>query len=91
MQPGFTYKGHMYVPEEDIEPDECRKIMHFVTVSGQEEPLLLSWSPYSTPTIEDFILWVDLGCPGRITGGTLDRQDLERIKCEGLPASRRPW
>jgi len=89
----FTYKGVQYLPEKDYEDDNI-KIFHIVKVQMlqwdtetshrldmrtvfKEESM--DWSPYSTPSIEDFKLWVDLGRPNRIGIGPLNRKDLETI------------
>src|ERR1017187_9985880 len=75
---GFEYKGYVYSYFLDIEPEENCKTEHRATKDGVE--IMMDGSPYSNPTQDDFKLWIDLGCPERISGGTLDRRDLE--KCQ---------
>ena len=82
----FEYKGYRYQPYEDVEPEENVKIIHFVasTVEQDFKPVIFDWSPYSTPTEDDFRLWIDLGLPERITEGRtstfpLNRKDLNQI------------
>lgn len=60
---GFKYKGYEYQPYEDIEEDN-RKIFHdVITPSG--ETIHIDFSPYHDPTLDEFKLWVDIGCPTR--------------------------
>ena len=71
----MEYKGYVYQPYEDVEPEENVKIFHFVkTPDGRE--IQMDWSPYSTPTPEEFALWIELGMPDRIGGGPLNHSDL---------------
>jgi len=81
---GFEYKGFVYGYDLDIEPEENCKTLHFATLPNGET-LHFDWSPYSNPTEDDFKLWVDCGCPERITNGPLRREDLEYIHGAGLP------
>jgi len=70
------YKGWKY--NQDVEEyEDNRKIFHSATKDGKE--VSMDWSPYSTPTDEEFKLWVDLGMPTRkaVDGiGPLDKDDL---------------
>ena len=73
------YKGWKY-DSEIIDYDDNRKISHFATKDGKE--VSMDWSPYSTPSEEDFALWVDLGMPDRkaVNGiGPLDIDDLIQL------------
>jgi hypothetical protein len=83
---GFEYKGYTYDHDLDIEPEENCKINH-MAVKG-EKRVHMDWSPYSTPSMEDFELWIDLDMPERINGGPLDRDDLEFIKASGMRTYR---
>jgi len=70
------YKGWTYSKEVE-EYDDNRKIFHSATKDGKE--VSMDWSPYSTPTAEEFKLWVDLGMPTRKAVnsiGPLDKDDL---------------
>lgn len=73
------YKGWKY--NQDVEEyDDNRKIFHSATKDGKE--VSMDWSPYSTPSQEDFALWVDLGMPDRkaVNGiGPLDIDDLIQL------------
>ena len=70
------YKGWKY--NQDVEEyEDNRKISHSATKDGKE--VSMDWSPYSTPTDEEFKLWVDLGMPTRKdvdSIGPLDKDDL---------------
>jgi len=81
IQPGYEYKGVRYLPDYDYEDDNM-KIFHMVELdqpTGGQELVILDWSPYSTPTIEQFQTWVDLGMPGRTGSGPLDEDSLLEI------------
>ena len=70
------YKGWTYSKEVE-EYDDNRKIFHSATKDGKE--VSMDWSPYSTPTAEEFKLWIDLGMPTRKdvnSIGPLDKDDL---------------
>lgn len=69
-----------YYSEEDRD-DDCIKLYHYVVSPNQDEDTM-DWSPYSTPTVEDLILWVELGMPSRVTGAPLDHKDLQGLKAE---------
>jgi hypothetical protein len=71
---GFEYKGYVYSYFLDIEPEENCKTEHRATKDGVE--IMMDWSPYSNPSKEEFIRWIDLGCPPRLDGGPLDARDL---------------
>ena len=73
----MQYKGFKYEPMEDVEPDNI-KIFHIV-VTPEGKEIHMDWSPYSVPTIEDFQVWIDLGCPDRIGCGPLRREDLATL------------
>jgi hypothetical protein len=73
------YKGWAY-DADIIDYDDNRKISHYATKDGKE--VSMDWSPYSTPSEEDFALWVDLGMPTRkaVNGiGPLDIDDLIQL------------
>jgi len=85
--PGYEYKGYFYHQEKDYEDDNI-KIFHVVVdpslqarAEGRSETTM-DWSPYSTPTLEEFRLWVDLGMPGRTGAGPLDREGLEALAAQ---------
>ena len=97
VQNGFEYKGFTYGHDLDIEPEENCKINHFATrhlepadggTAAAVKTVHFDWSPYSTPLVEDFKLWIDLDMPERINHGPLDRDDLEYIKAAGLRTYR---
>lgn len=67
-QPTYQYKGYLYTPTEDVEPEECTKIFHDV-IAPDGKRIHLHWSPYSTPTEAEFQIWIDLGMPGRVEYG----------------------
>ena len=70
------YKGWKYGADKE-DYDDVIKISHHATKDGKE--VSMDWSPYSTPTDEEFKLWVDLGMPTRkaVDGiGPLDKDDL---------------
>ena len=88
--PKYKYKGYVYVPHEEIdyggEGLESKKIFHYVkppkedTSDPKSPHIEFDWSAYSIPTFEQFKLWINLGCPDRITGGPLDAEDLQKIE-----------
>ena len=73
------YKGWKY--GEDIEQyDDVTKKFHYAEKDGKKVDM--DWSPYVTPTEEQFKTWVDLGMPTRkaVKGiGPLDHNDLEQL------------
>ena len=76
LPPKMEYKGWTYTKDVE-EYEDNRKIFHSATKDGKE--VSMDWSPYSTPTEEEFKLWVDLGMPTReaVNGiGPLDKDDL---------------
>jgi hypothetical protein len=85
----MNYKGFTYSQELDCEPNEVTKIYHNVT-TPDGRTVHLDWSPYSTPTKNDFELWVDLGLPDRMHPSLgerrvycpLNRNDLFKIKMD---------
>jgi hypothetical protein len=83
----MEYKGHIYQPYTETEYDgdgrpENVKIWHEVQ-RPDGSTVSMDWSPYDTPTLPDFCLWIDLGLPDRFTlrnaGGPLDRSDLDEL------------
>jgi hypothetical protein len=76
VQPGYTFKGVTYLPDHDYEDDNM-KIFHIVEVNNKE--VSMDWSPYSTPSVEEFQTWVNLGMPKRVTNGPLNREDLVKL------------
>jgi hypothetical protein len=70
----FVYKGYSLSHSEDVEED-CVKLWHHV-VTPDGELHYADWSPYERMTEVDFMRWVDLGCPPRLTWGPLNRNDL---------------
>lgn len=75
----YEYKGYLYFQEKDYEEDNI-KIFHTVVKGGHY--LSFDWSPYCTPSFEDFAAWIDLGMPDRIGRGPLDRNDLIKLATE---------
>jgi len=73
------YKGWKY--GEDVEQyDDVTKKFHYAEKDGKKVDM--DWSPYSTPSEEQFKTWVDLGMPTReaVKGiGPLDHNDLEQL------------
>jgi hypothetical protein len=78
----YEYRGYRYDPYEEIEygdeGPENVKIFHYVNTPANEQ-ISFDWSPYSVPSFDEFALWIELGCPDRITGGPLDAKDLQAI------------
>jgi hypothetical protein len=60
----MKYKGFTYSQELDYEPDNV-KIFHEVK-TPEGKIIHMDWSSYSTPTQNDFELYVDLGLPDRM-------------------------
>jgi hypothetical protein len=77
IQHGHSYKGFVYQPWVEYDSDNM-KIFHDV-VTPEGKTIDFDWSPYSTPTAEQFSLWIDLGCPGRVGIGPLRDEDLKKI------------
>lgn len=86
----MEYKGFTYSQEKDYEPDNI-KIFHSVkTPDGRV--VSMDWSSYSTPTQNDFELFIDLGLPDRMhpslgkrhVYSPLSRNDLFKIKMDTL-------
>ena len=85
----YEYKGFTYSQSLDIEPYEVTKIFHEVkTPDGRV--IYMDWSSYSTPTKNDFELWIELGLPDRMhpslgkrqVYSPLNRDDLFKIKMD---------
>lgn len=60
--------------------DDVRKIHHYAKKDGKE--VTMDWSPYTTPTADEFKLWIDLGMPTRkaVKGiGPLNLEDLLQL------------
>lgn len=68
------YNGYRHQFEVDREDDNIKIFHSVITPEGKE--VSMDWSPYYMPTDEEFQMWVDLGCPRRITSGPLNRDDL---------------
>lgn len=84
--PKYQYKGWIYCPESDVEPDNI-KIFHTV-ITPDKRRISFDWSPYSTPSLTEFQLWIDLGCPARITSCPLNLDDLKRIKAQATKSQK---
>jgi len=82
IQSGYTFKGVTYLPDYDYEDDNM-KIFHTVEIDTYGGSPVIStsmdWSPYSTPTMEEFQTWVNLGMPKSSGTGSLDRDDLIKL------------
>jgi hypothetical protein len=84
----MKYKGFTYSQEKDYEPD-CIKIFHTV-ITPEGKQVSMDWSSYSTPSQNDFELWVDIGLPDRMhpalgdrrVFSPLNRDDLFKIKMD---------
>ena len=74
---GMEYKGYKYNNWQDFEEDNIKTFHDVTTPDGQE--VSMDWSPYSTPSFEDFCAWIDLGMPKRQGCGPLSREDLIRL------------
>jgi hypothetical protein len=75
---GYAYRGKRYVQVVDRE-DDNEKITHYAEEdlpAGKVRRTMMDWSPYSSPTVEEFQVWVDLGMPRRVGPGPLDSRDL---------------
>lgn len=76
VQAGYSYKGFVYNVDREYEEDNI-KLFHSVTTElPSRVNINLDWSPYSTPTVKDFELWIDLNMPKRVNSGPLTHQDL---------------
>lgn len=82
--PMYEYKGYLYW-EEDEYDDDVIKTYHVVR-KPDGGLTHVDWSPYSSMTLEDFKLWIDLDRPGRVQtkhgSHNLDTRDLLRIRDE---------
>lgn len=84
----MQYKGFKYQPETEYEPELIRTY-HFV-ITPEGEQVHFDWSSFSSPTEEEFKLWIDLGLPdrdhpalqfeGKFVFAPLDNKDLNKIK-----------
>lgn len=72
-----SYKGYVYQPSEDVDSDNIKIFHHVLAPNGA--CVKFDWSPYQTPTEEQFALWVDLGCPERVGIGPLRDEDLKTL------------
>lgn len=79
----MEYKGYIYHPEEEVEygmegAENVKMWYYALTPAGKM--VSMDWSPYQTPSYEDFVLWIELGMPDRFSlrdaGGPLDSKDL---------------
>jgi hypothetical protein len=97
VEHGYTYKGVTYKPEFEMEDDNI-KIFHYCHVNLQiplellngavqiglkSKNVTMDWSPYSTPTKDEFNVWVDLDMPTRNGIGPLNSECLKQIMIEG--------
>ena len=76
---GKEYKYDSFVDEEE----DNRKIFHEIWNVTDQVYLDFDWSPYRTPYMEDIILWMQLGQPGRSdlgSVGPLRRESLQVYK-----------
>ena len=65
----LEYNGYYYMPEDDIEEDNVKRF-HDVKVKGPDGGYhycgkSFPCSPYSTPSLEQFKRWIDMGKPTR--------------------------
>jgi len=82
--PKYTYNGYKYFHEIDRE-DDNEKICHTV-VDPSGEFISFDFNPYREVSAEDFGIWVDLGCPGRIGTHALDSEVLEEMRSKRMAA-----
>ena len=77
----FLYEGKpVYFEEpEEREPDVIKLCHEFICVKTEKSLHSIDWSPYEHMRDEDIQLYLDLGCPKRITIGPLNREDLDKI------------
>lgn len=77
MSKTTEYKGYSYQPDSESDGDTT-KIYHMVE-TPEGESVMVDWSPNSSLKLEDFHMWVDLGCPKRTGVGPLNREELLKI------------
>jgi hypothetical protein len=92
----MEYKGFIYSQELDIEPNEVAKIFHNIR-TPEGRTIYMDWSSYSTPSQNDFELYIDLGLPDRMHPSLhfegknvfcpIDRNDLIKIRMDILSLS----
>jgi hypothetical protein len=73
----FDVDGYHYHEELDRDKDVIKKF-HYVT-DPQGKTHEVDWSPYKEMTKDDVRKWINLGMPGRINAGPLNRADLDLI------------
>jgi hypothetical protein len=82
LEAGQEVLGWRYQPEE-VGDDDCRKTHH--RFLNGETDTWMDWSPYTAPTLGDFLLWLDTRSPDRWDVGKVGpmrREDLEKIACK---------
>lgn len=77
----MKYKGYEYRPAIDQERDErgiveVEKFDH-VVIGPDGSRMYFDCSPYHEPSWEEFQLWIDLGCPGKVTGNFRGLVDIQ--------------
>lgn len=76
----INYKGFTY--DYDVEQmSDCTKLYHYAKCGDLR--IHFDHSPYSFPSPFDFKMWIDLGCPERISTGCLRYEHLREILTEG--------
>lgn len=70
----FVYQGFVLYHETDYEEDNI-KLWHNV-ITPQCELIYVDWTPYARMSETDFIRWIKLGMPGRLSWGPLHSNDL---------------
>ena len=74
----MEHEGYTYTNQRDQESDGTVKLFHKVC-APDGSAIDMDWDSYSEPTIDDFILWIRLGCPRRTGLGPLDHNGLGRL------------
>lgn len=73
----MEYKGFIYKPWQEVMDDNIKVYHDVETPDGKI--IDMDWSPYETPSFDDFKMWIELGMPKRIHGGPLSSNDLKTI------------
>lgn len=80
IKSGFSYKGYVYQPFVDIEPDVMKTFHDVQDPNGKAH--YIDWSPYSGISDIDFQSWIDLGMPKRVGHSSLNSLDLMNLMNE---------
>ena len=82
----FEYKDFIYEYELDIEPEENCKILHscFYLENGEENRVVMHYTPYEKMTEENFQLYVEVFLAFKKRGELLGRHDGSNLREESL-------